>query len=261
MALLDTLKKPYWSFWQTLAEGNYRPERASLWSRIFDWSPPNTPAQNSSNVRSVGSVVLGSSKNLANRLFGFSLFTFVATRNLMKTGALLGGAGTLLYGIEYLRARHARKKIIREQNFVGQTVEGTRADLYRLNQVQTRILHIQDEFARVATCTTSDMVKRLIDSVQAERKRVKVIDAGVNGAKTSMYDFSEHAIKLAEDGDPQPKSPLPPLDRAQALQAAWSPARLRSMADRIAALEDEVPKPMMREARRRMREIKRAHGK
>jgi hypothetical protein len=206
--MLQKLKSAYDHFNQVLAEGHYHEKKPSLWSMITGKnSAPDAP-----NLMAFNKMFNMSSSYLGNRLLWTPVIAILSVNLQLyaAVGLCILAAGAL--GFEYMRCQRARKEIMTEVNFAGQTVTGTRADLARLHQAQMSVMSLSTAFRPATYESAGDTIRDIVASVAAERKRVTIVDRGTNGAKTDVYDFSRPRLSLISDGS----DPFAPLQRAAA---------------------------------------------
>ncbi|MDE1152248.1 MAG: hypothetical protein PW788_06910 [Micavibrio sp.] len=262
------LVKAYENFQQTLTEGHYMAAPLSIWS-LF--KPRAAQLPHSPQI-TLGTGMLGTTRSVGNRWLWASLVALLSMKTLVAWGAGFGTVGVGFLALEYVRSARARHDVIREINFAGQTVEGTRSDLCRLHNAQMNVMNLASSFREASMETTHDTIRRLMDSVSEERARVRVVDAGAYGARDSVYDFSKPNIRLVDEwndvagkkiapGSSTPASlaivepPAPPpvtLKIAEgSLRQAWE-MKADSDADivaRIVALEQSLPPHIMEQVR------------
>ncbi len=242
----------YDEFQQTLAEGHYREKPLPFWAPL-KLTPGNWPE---TSPVAAGGVVLDTGRTFAKRLLWGGAFALLAFDIVLKAGVALIASGLALYGYEYYRSTCTRKETITEVNFAGQRVEGTRKDLCRLYQAQIRIMNIAGSFKQASMASTGETAAAIIKSVAAERKRIKVLNPGIYGAKNDVYDFSEPQLKLVEDGD---DTPVPRPAKAGALQGrslkdAWddkAPASDDEIVEKFMALESALPPHILEAVQKR----------
>ena len=238
--MLQKLRQIYESIEQTLAEGNYRSEPRSIWSRLFgkkdDFIPETTEI-------AVGATMLGTSRVWGTRLVWASAVAFLSMHTMAWASIGVGLLGAGVLANEYVQCRRARNDIITEVNFAGQKVEGKRSDLCRLHMAQVRIMNLANTFRPASAANTHDTVQQVIDSVKEESRRVKIIDAGTHNADTNAYDFSEPSIKLVNDKNNPGHSTRAAVSGGPSLKDAWDKKRMTEdeVVDHLAALEQALP--------------------
>lgn len=192
---ISYIRNGYDNFHQTIAEGNYHIKPKSLWTLITgqgreaDLSAPTTFA---------AAAMLDTGRSFGKRMMWASAIALFSMNAMVWAVGGLALAGVAMFVLEYSQSRRARNETITEVNFAGQTVEGSRADLYHLHQAQEQIMNLSSAFKQASMDSTNDTIHRIMDSVAERSKRVKVLQSGRYEAGTLCYEFSEPAIKLVK---------------------------------------------------------------
>ncbi|MBL8713867.1 MAG: hypothetical protein JNM12_13290 [Alphaproteobacteria bacterium] len=255
MKLLKKIGDFYEDFYTTLAEGHYRAEPLTIWTLI---KPPAKQKMPGTSPVEVGTRMLDTSQMVGKRFMWASIFAALSIKTLTTTAIGFGVAGVSLLALEYRRSKSAAAETITEVNFAGQTVTGTRRDLYRLHKAQEQIMKLTDSFKQASMESTTDTINRIIDSVKEHRARVTVIDGGRYGAKTGAYEFSEPAIKLVEDDNgvkiSRPYAAAPAFVNDNLKRGFNAAAQLsdQEVVERLLALHDALPPHLASEVEKRM---------
>ena len=238
--MLQKLRQAYEKMEQTLAEGNYRSGPNSLWGRLLGKKDPIIPE---TTEIAVGATMIGTSRIWGVRLLWTAAVAVLSVHFVAWTAFAIGAIGAGVLATEYVHCARARKDVITEVNFAGQKVEGTRADLCRLHMAQVRIMNLANAFQPASAETTHETVQQIMDSVKAESRRVKVIDAGRYDADRNAYDFSEPGIKLVNDRNNPDHDARAKVAAVPSLKDAWEQRRLTEdeVVDHLAALERALP--------------------
>ena len=194
-ALLEKIRDAYDKFQQVLTEGNYRSDPTTFWS-LFTSPRKNMPE---TTETAFGSTMIDTSRSFGTRLLWASAIAIVSMDAMAWVAAGLAVAGVGMFALEFSQSLRTRKEIITERNFASQLVRGTRADLCRLHQAQVRIMNLAGAFQQASQESTSDTVRRIIKSVEAETARVEVLESGKYDAGLKAYEFSEPGLKLVHD--------------------------------------------------------------
>lgn len=252
--MLKKIGKFYEDFYNTLAEGHYRAEPLTIWTLI---KPPKRNMPGTSPVE-VGTRMLDTSTVVGKRFMWASIFAALSIQTLTTTAIGLAVAGSGLLALEYRRSKASGREVITEVNFAGQTVTGTRADLYHLHRAQEQIMNLTGSFKQASMESTTDTINRIMETVKEQRARVKVVDGGRFGAKTASYEFSEPAIKLVEDDNgikiSRPSAVAPAFSNDN-LKPDFNAAALLSeqeVVERLLALHDALPPHLASEVEKRM---------
>jgi hypothetical protein len=262
---LSGAKRALDSFNQTLLEGHYGADKRSVWSFFF---------KNKGDESDAPPVVAGnklfqmSSKTLSSKYVWPPLIAILSVQLQMVTIVALGVLGAGLLSYEYNRCRRMRLELITEVNVAGQTVRGTRADLYRLHRAQASILNLSSSFRPASIETTRDTINDILRTVDAERRRVRVIDGGHYGAAGDQYHFSRQLLGLVmvhEDAatapDLQPVHPdagaaplhaLKPGNLAASFRAPAARLSPEEVLERLVALENALPDDLRDRFRRKL---------
>lgn len=213
---VHTVRKGYDNFHLRIAEGNYRIQPKSLWTLITgQGSKPEIDVA----VTKVGGAMMDTGRSFGKRMMWASAIALVSMQAMVWVAGGIALAGAGLFVLEYMQSRRAGREVIREVNFAGQQIEGTRADLYHLHNAQEKIMNLGGTFAQASMESTSETIERIINSVSDNASRVKVIDPGRYNAGCEGYEFSEPGIKLVKD------RPAPPaIFHAQTTSAATTHA-------------------------------------
>lgn len=237
--MFKKLQKFYEHFYVTLAEGHYQAEPLTIWTLIR----PNKQKMPGTTPVEVGTRMIDTSSMVGKRFMWATIFAALSIHALTTTAILLGVAGVGLLALEYNRSREAGRQTITEVNFAGQKVQGKRADLYHLHKAQEQIMRLADTFKQASMESTTDTIDRIMRGVEAERKRVTVLEGGRYGAKTLAYEFSEPAIKLVED-EPVMRAPANSNTLATiSAQPAFRTAAMteEQLAEHLVALHAALP--------------------
>ncbi len=169
--MLGKLRQAYDTFQQTLTEANYHPEPQSPLRSLFALNATKLPE--TSNAAKFGKQMLTKSTKIGRGYLWAPLMGLASLKLQMASGVLtaIGGlafgvAGAGLFILEYNRSKRIRMEVIKEVNFAGQTVEGSRADLCRLYQAQMKIMNIHDSFKKASLENTGDTIQSIIDRVR-----------------------------------------------------------------------------------------------
>jgi hypothetical protein len=237
--MLQKLRQAYENFEQTLTEGNYRSGPRSVWARVFG---TNEELPETTEI-AVGATMLGTSRTWGTRLVWAGAVAWLSVHFLAWAAVGVGLLGAGVLANEYVHCRRARNDVITEVNFAGQKVEGKRSDLCRLHMAQVRIMNLANAFRPASAETTHETVQQIMDSVKAESRRVKVIDAGRYDADKNAYDFSEPGIKLVNDRNNPDHDARAKVAAVPSLKEAWESRRLTEdeVVDHLAALERALP--------------------
>ena len=225
-------------FNRVLVEGNYQSESTSPLLQILRPKKPDLPETVSA---AAASGLVGTSIKIANKMMWIGVLAAASQTWLVWAMIGIGIAGMGLIGYQYGRARRMSGDIIEEKNFAGQIVEGTRADLCRLHIAQGKIINLADNFQRASRESTSDTIKRIMDGVSDEVKRVKVVARGDFNAASDRYEFSELCLKLVSADAPEGFATVAEI---QALRQAWvqHASNDNLLQDRVRKLEEMVEK-------------------
>ena len=189
------LHEGYDNFHLTIAEGNYHIKPKSLYTLI---TGQGRETDVSAPITQVGTAMLDTGRSFGKRMMWASAIAFFSINAVAWTIGCVAFAGIALFALEYAQSRRARNETITEVNFAGQTVEGTRADLYHLHHAQEKIMNLSSAFKQASMDSTNDTIHRIMDDVAERSKRVKVLHSGRYEAGTLRYEFSEPAIKLVK---------------------------------------------------------------
>ncbi len=187
------IKRAFDEFNQTMLEGHYGADKKSIWSFFFK---PKNVESDAMPVIAGNRLFQMSSKTLGSKYVWPPLIAVLSVQLQLATVVVLGAAGAGLLGYEYMRCRRMRHEIITEVNVAGQTVTGTRADLYRLHRAQASILNLSSSFRPASTESTRDTIQDIMRTVAAERARVTILDGGNYGAAVDKYYFSRQLLGL-----------------------------------------------------------------
>lgn len=252
MLLFKQIGKAYETFYNTLAEGHYRAEPLTIWTLI---QPQKRKMPGTSPVE-VGTRMLDTSGTVGKRFMWASIFAALSIQTLTTTAIGLAVAGSGLLALEYRRSKASGRETITEVNFAGQTVTGTRADLYHLHRAQEQIMNLTGSFKQASMESTTDTINRIMETVKEQRARVTVLDGGRFGAKTGAYEFSEPAIKLVEDDNgikiSRPAASTFSNDNLKPGFNAAAQLNEREIIDRLLALHDALPPHLASEVEKRM---------
>ncbi len=261
LKLFKKIGAAYEDFYSTLAEGHYRAEPLTVWTLIKP--PPKQKMPGTSPVE-VGTRMIDTSQMVGKRFMWASIFAALSIQTLTTTAIGLGVAGASLLALEYKRSRTAGRETITEVNFAGQTVTGTRADLYRMHRAQEMIMNLNGSFKQASMESTTDTINRIIDSVKEQRARIKVVEGGRFGAKTGVYEFSEPAIKLVADDDgvkvsrPVIHAPAFVNDNLKSSFDRAAQISEQEVVERMIALHEALPPHLASEVEKRMAAIRNA---
>lgn len=249
--MFKKLSQFYEHFYQTLAEGHYQAEPLTLWTLLR----PNKQKMPGTAPVEVGTRMLDTSSTVGKRFLWASIFAALSIHALTTTAIVMAVAGIALLALEYRRSKEAGQQVITEINFAGQKVQGSRADLYHLHKAQEQIMKLSDSFRMASMESTTDTIDRVMKGVAEQRKRVKVLDGGRFGAKTTSYEFSEPAVKLVEDNDGAKisRAGASALDTAAA-KPAFTKAALSEdeVVEKLMALHESLPPHLAERLRMRM---------
>ncbi len=245
---VHNIRNGYDNFHVTIAEGNYRIKPKSLWTLITgQGSKPEIDIA----ATKFGGAMMDTGRSFGKRMMWASAIALVSMQAMVWVAAGIALAGAGLFVLEFMQSRRAGREVIREVNFAGQHIEGTRADLYHLHNAQEKIMNLGGTFAQASMESTSETIERVIDSVAEHAKRVKVVDSGRYGAGCEAYEFSEPGIKLVKDRPATPIVFQSATTHALAdmsvkntfdAAAAYSP---EEVARRFLALEEALPPEAM----------------
>lgn len=251
--MLQKLRQIYEGIEQTLAEGNYRSEPNSIWSRVFGNKDDTIPE---TTELAVGATMIGTSRVWGVRLIWTAAVALLSVHFVAWAAVGVGILGAGILGSQYAQCARARNDIITEVNFAGQKVEGTRADLCRLHMAQVRIMNLANTFRPASEANTHDTVQQVIDSVKQESRRVKILDPGTHNADTNAYDFSEPSIKLVNDKHNPDHSTRAAVMGGPSLKDAWDRKRMTEdeVVDHLAALEQALPPSLQEKLAKRRAE-------
>ena len=199
--MLKWLRNTVDKFNQVVTEGNYRMPPMT-WGRLITGIKPSLQLPATSEV-AVGTTMIDTSKMLGEK-FLWAFAVAALTVSALKWAAIgFGVVGVGVYTAEYIRAKKSRGDVMKEINFAGQRVEGTRADLYRLHNAQLRIMNISDSLGTSTSMTTAEAIAKVLETVKDERARVKVLDQGRYKASETVYGFTEPDFRLLVDETPE----------------------------------------------------------
>lgn len=260
--MFKKLQQFYEHFYTTLNEGHYRAEPLSLWSFLQPWKPAKNKMPDTAQVE-VATRMIDTSTGLGKHFAWGAFFAVLSTQIISWGAVVLGAAGITLLAFEYKKSKASAKEVITETNFAGQTVKGTRADLFHLRQAQAKIMQISDNWGQATHESTTDTINRIIEGVQERRARVIVVEGGRFGAKEDAYAFSEPSIKLLNDHDgvKLSKAPKPPPSQypyPPPLPSAITPvfgsvaAKEEEIVDRMVALQEALPPHLAERVEKRM---------
>jgi phosphopantetheine adenylyltransferase len=239
-------------FNQVITEGNYRMPPMT-WGRLITGIKPSLQLPATSEV-AVGTTMIDTSKMLGEK-FLWAFAVAALTVSALKWAAIgFGVVGIGVYTAEYIRAKKSRSDVIKEINFAGQRVEGTRADLYRLHNAQLRIMNISDTLGSSTSMTTADAIAKVLETVKEERTRVKVLDSGRYKASDTTYGFTEPDFRLLVDDVPEFEDKSAIKIDGLSLKPAWDSKRVSSeeMVERLALLEESLPADMQAKLKERL---------
>jgi hypothetical protein len=245
-SLIEKVTKAYDGFHRTIAEGNYRTERSFL-----DLLTGTKRSLAATTEVAIGATMLDTSKSFGKRMLWASAIAIVSMQGMLWVALGMASIGFGFIGLEYKRARNARKETITEVNFAGQRVEGTRADLCRLHSAQVQIMNLAGTFKRASLENTKETVDDIIASVAGETKRVKVLDGGRYGAGQDAYEFSEPGIKLV-NGPKTVAQAASAVSAIPGLKAAWDNKRDAEVVEHLVALQQALPPHIIDEVNRRV---------
>ena len=249
----------YDNFHITIAEGNYHIRPKSLWT-LLTGHGRETDSTAATTV--VGGAMLDTGRSFGKRMMWASAIALISMQAMVWVAGGLAIAGAAMFYLEYSQSRRARNEVITEVNFAGQTVQGTRADLYHLHHAQEKVMNLSTVFKQASMESTNDTIHRIIEGVTERWKRVKVLHSGRYDAGTEHYEFSEPSIKLVkdrpatrlyahfgEDGEKMRLSAKPAFDAA---------AQTEEVVKRMLALEEALPADVLakiQQARAAKREV------
>lgn len=225
------LRSGYDNFHMRIAEGNYRIQPKSLWTLITgQGSKPEVDVA----VTKVGGAMMDTGRSFGKRMMWASAIALVSMQAMVWVAGGIALAGAGLFVLEYMQSRRAGRETIREVNFAGQQVEGTRADLYHLHNAQEKIMNLGGTFAQASMESTSETIERIIASVSENASRVKVVEPGRYNAGCERYEFSEPGIKLVKD-----RPAAPAIFHAAATTHALADMSVKNSFDAAAAYTPE----------------------
>lgn len=248
---------------EVMREGSYHSEPQSLISVLFNSKKRSIDTP----TAVVTQLANGASKTLFKKIAIGAAIALLSTQMALGLGIGLAVFATAFKVVEYQRARKARLEIIEERNFAEQLVRGSRRDLCRLHIAQNQILNLSESFQRASLSSASDTIDNIIKSVENERSRVRVLDAGRYGMDIELYDFSEPAIKPVNYRPHMRQRKLPDNDNGLsgndnglpangALKQAWGNKKTtlteEEIVDRLVELEQGMPEHMLAEVRKRV---------
>lgn len=127
-----------------------------------------------------------------------SVATAIST---LAVAATAGAAALVGFGIcatAYRKSEKSCNETIFETNMAGQTVCGTRRDLYRLHCAQQKIVMLSLDFQAVAAPrTVAEEVRHIIAASEEFRHRVRVLSDGEDHAHLAAYEFVRPMIRLS----------------------------------------------------------------
>lgn len=137
----------------------------------------------------------------------------------LGAGALaITGLGVL--GHIYNKCKKACQDVITEVNAAGQTVRGTRKDLYMLHQAQKKIFSLTSEFEEAAPMfVIQKEVDTVIDKMEETRKRVTVLDKKGVVQPDQEYKFKRIIIDFADAVSRHNPSPNAPTHKVKQMRA------------------------------------------
>ena len=179
---------------KTLTEGHYDGEAHTASALLEGEAPPSSAEQKAA----------AASFNLSLMLVGDVALGLVAAATsavFVSIAALAVGAiGTGLFVHEYFHCKQRARETISETNLAGQTVSGSRADLYRLHQAQKKIIDLSVTFGNAKgsglKAAVNDDIEKVISATQNERFRVRVLDPGTHHANKMNYDFVHPTLRI-----------------------------------------------------------------
>lgn len=236
---IEKMRNAYDSFHLTIAEGNYHVRPRSLWTLLTGKS---REPELSAPTTFVGHAMFDTGRNFGKRMMWASAIALISMQALGWVALGLAVAGGAMFYLEYAQSKRAREETVTEVNFAGQTVQGTRADLYHLHNAQEQIMSLSDVFKRASMDSTSDTIRQIMEIVADRATRVKVLDGGRYNAGTGRYEFSEPAIKLVKDR-PQPRQFVVLGDEGELAALSAKPGfdAAAPKKTRILILEEELP--------------------
>lgn len=249
------LMRAYAHFNEVLLDGHYGSDNPSIWSFLTKDSnkPSSTPVKAGTTLFSM------SSQTISQRYILPSLVALLSVQLQIAAVVTVVGAVGGLFAFEYLRCKKLRRDIITEVNVAGQTVRGTRGDLARLHRAQANILDLATSFRPASIENTSDTISDLMESVEAERRRVQVLQGGHWQAGLDQYHFSRQLLGLVElenenngtvQMHPAEKIALP--DQGMLTAAFAKPKTPQDVVDHMLALESALPDSLRQQFRARL---------
>lgn len=217
---VERIRGPFDLYERTLQEANYNAKPRSLWSLIRGKKrelPETTQIE-------VGEKMVDTSRTIGKRFMWAAIFAALSMKMLVVLAVGLAAAGIGLFALGYHRAKKDRLDVITEVNMAGQKVEGTRADLCRLHMAQVKIMNLASSFKQASHESTTDTIANAMRAVEAERRRVRILDPGPYGALNNAYDFSRPLISLVNIEEREAER----LARERALQAERAAAEIRA---------------------------------
>lgn len=198
--------------------------------------------------------MISTSRSFGKRMMWASAVALLSMNFLAWAALGLGAIGASFIALEYIQCRRHRGDVINEINFAGQHVEGKRSDLCRLHMAQVRIMNLASAFKPASLESTSDTVQEIIDSVAAERKRVKILAVGRYDADSEAYDFSEPGIKLVNDKKNPAHATRSAVSSVPSLKSAWDGRRYTEdeVIEHLARLEQALPPAMQEKLKQRL---------
>lgn len=252
---LKPLKNAYEHFNQVLVEGHYGADQPSIWSLLLSKSKDEADAP----PLMAGNKMFKMSSSMLSKKYVIPPVIAVLSLQLqMAAVAVIGLMGAGLLTFEYMRCLRLREEVITEINMAGQTVRGTRADLSRLHRAQASIMNLASSFRPASVENTSDTLSDILNTVEAERKRVQVLDSGHYDAGLAFYNFSRQSLELVVLGEHRltggrsvPVSE--PLPRPGYLKEAFAnPLSAEDVVNRMLALESALPDDLRSKFRRQL---------
>lgn len=192
MSLLSSIQQRISRFCDTVRAGYYTPiTRKSLKDDSDDIALPKKPGIVASFF-GLSAAWLG----ITDIVIGAAVTASVAA--VAISSAAIVATAAIAMGAIYLKCRHKAAQKIREINMAGQTVEGSRADLYALHNTQKKIVSLTMSFNEAACPDiVREQVNDLITDTKPVRDRIRVVNPGHTSHETD-YDFVRPVVTLTD---------------------------------------------------------------
>lgn len=169
----------------TMRAGAYEPLKPGQLHRDFMASaslPEKIGIKVSRNALSLAATAIGDVIITTLQMISFSALTI--------GGIVAGALGLGALGYIYKSSKTSAAQVISEENAAGQTVSGTRSDLYVMHQAQKKIISLSRSFEEVASQRQIRAeINDVIEKTNSVRARIKVLNSGDAPGHRDEYDL------------------------------------------------------------------------